>query len=144
VLGDTPELAVAAAAEDDDLALATLFGDRAGSGQGLNAGRGGEAVTVVTELGEERWSQELADAGQGIEDEGIGMLGEELSERGEGFGAAENLRQQEFSQDADLVPIGLHGDRVGLWGWIHQVGVAAGDEVRPGIAMFSAESLKSR
>jgi hypothetical protein len=37
---------------------------------------------VVTELGEERWSQELADARQGIEDEGIAVLGAKLSEGG--------------------------------------------------------------
>jgi len=144
VLGNAAELAIAAATEDDDLALAALLGDGAGTGQGLNAGRSGKAIAVVTELGEERRCEELADAGEGIEDEGIGMLGEELSERGEGFRAAVNLREEELGQDADLVTIGCHGDRVGLRGRIHQVGVAAGDEVGPGIAMFSAESFKSR
>ena len=54
------------------------------------------------------------------------------------------MREEELSQDADLVPIGGHGGRVGLWGWIHQVGVAPADEVGPGIPMFPTESLKSR
>jgi len=144
VLGNATELAIAAATEDDDLPLAALLGDGTGTGEGLNAGRSGEAIAVVTELGEQGWGQELADAREGIEDEGIGMLGEEVSQRREGFRAAENLRQQEFGENADLVTIGRHGDRVGLRGRIHQVSVAAGDEVGPAVAMFAAESLKGR
>ena len=88
MLGDAAELAVAATAEEDDLALAALFGDGAGTGEGLNAGRCREAVAVVPELGEECRREELANAGEGIEDEGIGVLGEELSQRREGFRAA--------------------------------------------------------
>jgi len=144
VLGDAAKLTVAAAAEEHNLPLATLLGDGAGTGEGLNAGRCREAIAVVTELGEEGRSQELADAREGIEDEGIGMLGEEVSERGEGFRPAANLRQEEFGENADLVAIGSDGGRVGLRGRIHQVSVAAGDEVGPGIAMFAAESVKSR
>ena len=53
LLGNAPELTVAAATEDDDLALPALLGDGAGTGQGLNAGRCGEAITVVPELGQQ-------------------------------------------------------------------------------------------
>jgi hypothetical protein len=99
---------------------------------------------VVTELGEQRGRQELADARQGIVEEGIGMSGEEVSQRREGFGPTLYLRQEDLGQDADLVAMGLHGDRVGLRGRIHQVGISAGDEGGSGIAMFPTESIKSR
>jgi hypothetical protein len=98
---------------------------------------------VVTELGQQSRSQELAGTGQGIEDEGIGVLGEELSQGRESLGATEYLRQEQFGQDADLVTIGCHGDRVGFWGGIHQVSVTSRDEVGPAVTMFSTESLKS-
>lgn len=62
LLGDTAELAVATTAEEDNPALATLLGNGAGTGQGLNGGRSGEAIPVVTELG-----QELAGSGQWLE-----------------------------------------------------------------------------
>jgi hypothetical protein len=99
---------------------------------------------VVTKLGQEGRRQELADAGEGIEEEGIGMLGEEVSQRREGFHSALNLGQEKLGQDADLVTMGYHGDGVGLRGRIHQVGISAGDEGWSGIAMFPTESLKSR
>jgi hypothetical protein len=72
---------IAAATEDDDLALPALLGDGAGTGQGLNAARCGEAIPVVTELDQQPWCQELAGTRQGLEDERIGVLGEELSQR---------------------------------------------------------------
>jgi len=120
------------------------LGDRAGTGQGLHAGRSGEAIAVVTELGEQRRRQELADAREGIEEEGIGMLGEELSQGREGFRSALNLGQEKLGQDADLVAMGYHGDGVGLRSWIHQVGISPRDEGRSGIVMFATESVKSR
>jgi hypothetical protein len=52
LLDNATELSIAATTEDDNLSLATLLGDGAGSGQGLNAGRRGEAVAVVAELGQ--------------------------------------------------------------------------------------------
>jgi hypothetical protein len=143
LLGYAPELAIAAATEDDDLALTALLGDGAGTGQSLNAGRSGEAIAVVTELGQQSRSQKLAGTGQGIEEEGIGMLGEKLSQGREGLRATEYLRQEQFGQDADLVTIGCYGDRVGFWSRFHQVSVTPRDEVDPAIAMFSTESLKS-
>jgi hypothetical protein len=82
-----------------------------------------------------------AGARKGIEDEGIGMLGEELSQGREGFRSALNLGQEKLGQDADLVAMGYHGDGVGLRDWIPQVGISARDEGGSGIAMFAAESI---
>ena len=98
---------------------------------------------MVTELGEQSRSQEFAGTRQGLEDEGIGVLGEELSQARESFRPTEYLRQEQFGQDADLVTIGCYCDRVGFWGGIHQVSVTSRDEVHPAITMFSTESLKS-
>jgi hypothetical protein len=83
LLGNAPGLTVTAATEDDDLSLSALLGDRAGTGQGLNGGRCRKAIPVVAELGQQPWCQELPRSGKGIEEESIGMLGEELSQRRE-------------------------------------------------------------
>ena len=98
-----------------------------------------EAVAVVTELGQQPWCQELAGTRQGVEDEGIGMLAEELSQGREGLRPTEYLRQQQFGQDADLVTIGCYGDRVGFWGRFHQVSVTPRDQADAAIPMFSTE-----
>ena len=53
LLGYASELTIAAATEEDNLAFPALLGDGAGTGQGLNAGRCGEAITVVPVLGQQ-------------------------------------------------------------------------------------------
>jgi hypothetical protein len=63
LLDNAAELSVAATTEDDNLSLATLLGDGAGTGQGLNAGGRGEAVAVVAELGEQSWGEEVSGSG---------------------------------------------------------------------------------
>jgi hypothetical protein len=74
LLNNAPELSIAAAAEDDNPSLATLLGNGAGSGQGLNAGWRGEAIAVVAELGQQSWGKEVSGSGQGIENVCIGVL----------------------------------------------------------------------
>jgi hypothetical protein len=142
LLDDASKLATAAAAKEDDPALAALLGDRASTGQGLDRVGGGETVAVVTKLGEEGRSQDLAGTGQGVEEESVGVLGEELGQRGEGSGTMADVTEGQFGQDADRLAVGGDGNRVRLGSGLHEVGIASGDEVVAPVLVLATKGLK--
>ena len=76
LLNDGAELMITGATEEDDLVFSTGPGDRAGSGDGLENLRGGETGTIITELGQERWSQYFSGSRQRGEDRIVRMLKE--------------------------------------------------------------------
>jgi len=55
----SPEYAIAGSSKTDDLAFATLFGDRAGAGQGLHLSWGGKTLAMIAKFTEQGWSSWL-------------------------------------------------------------------------------------
>ena len=78
LLGGVAIGAVAGFAEADEFLVAALDGDGAGTGQGADGGRGGEAVAVVAKHDQELGGQELAGAGQRVKDGLVGVLEKEV------------------------------------------------------------------
>ena len=63
LLRDTPEFLVATPPKLDALSLPAPLGDRTGSGQRLDAAGSREAITMIAELDQQTWSQEVAGPG---------------------------------------------------------------------------------
>ena len=76
LLGDVAEVTVTRFAELDVFVLSALLRHGAGTGQSLHAGRGRETITVVPELDQQSWCQELAHSWQRGKDVVIEMLDE--------------------------------------------------------------------
>jgi len=110
--GDVTELTVTSVAELDDTAFATLLGNRAGAGEGLDGDGGGEAVTMVAKLDEESRGEEIAGARERVEDGKVGVLGEKLVESvlGGGFGIEDV--EEEIDEENGFLLVGQ--DNVGV------------------------------
>jgi hypothetical protein len=103
---------------------------------------GGETVAVVTELGQEGRSQDLAGTGQGVKEESIRVLGEELGQPGEGSGTMADVTEGQFGQDADGLAVSGDGDGISLGSRLHEVGIASGDEVMAPVFVLTTKGLK--
>ena len=68
LLGNGTEIMVTGATELDQAPFTALLGDRASTGQALNAARGRKPLTVLTKEAEQRWSQKVSSPGQGSKD----------------------------------------------------------------------------
>ena len=64
LLSDLAEFMIASLTKYDPSALATLLGHRAGAGDRLQTARTRKALTIITKLGQQRWREKVASAGQ--------------------------------------------------------------------------------
>jgi hypothetical protein len=87
LLHNRAELMVTGVAEKHILMFAARPGDRAGSSKGLEHLWGGKALTIVAELGQKGWSQDLSSTGQRGKDQVIRMLDEESLDLADGCGS---------------------------------------------------------
>lgn len=101
---------VAGVAEFDALLFATVFSDRASAGQGLDLSRRGKSLPMVAEFDQQTGGQQFTGARQGTEDEGLGVLGKQLSELTERLAVSAHL-----GQELHLRTLGLHHGRLGGW-----------------------------
>ena len=85
-------------------------------GEGLNEGRGREAVAMVAEHDEEFGGQEVTGAGERVKDKMVGVLAEELLGLADLESFVADQVEKEFSQEDSFVLVGRDDDGVGLRG----------------------------
>jgi hypothetical protein len=141
-LRDAPEFLIAASPKLDDSSLATPLGDRASSGQRLNVAGGRKAITVVPELDQQAGSQEITGPGQGIKDESVRVLFEELTQLGLGLVALADLRKKELGQNRDVISVCVNNGRIGCGCRLNQVRISPRDEVWSRIVLLTAEGFE--
>lgn len=105
---------VAGFAEADTTLATALDGDRTSTGEGLNEGRGREAVAMVAEHDEQLWGQEVTGTGQRVEDGIVGVLAEELLGLADLESFVADQVEKEFGQEDSFVLVGRDDDGVGL------------------------------
>ena len=140
--GDVAELAVASVTELDEAALATLLGDGASAGEGLERGGRGKALTIITELGQEGGGEEGAGAGERVEDVGVGVLKEEMVEELLGrFLGLDEVEEQGGEENGFLL-IDVGNIRSGLGIRSLKTGKGSGKFLGMGIAVVTSKGLE--
>lgn len=99
----------------DELGLATRFGDWAGTGQSLDSDWCRETLAVITEHGQQRWSEQVACPGQGAEDRTVWVLLEQCLQFAQGAGFGLHQFRQSRGQQWSLILVNLHRLRHGFW-----------------------------
>jgi hypothetical protein len=130
---------VAGFAEADTTFAAALDGDRAGTGEGLNEGRGREAVAMVTEHDEQLWGQEVTGAGQGVKYRVVGVLAEELLGLADLESFVADQVKKELGQEDRFVLVGGDDDGVGLRSGQREMGVDIREKLGVGVVVGAAK-----
>ena len=98
---------------------------------------------MITELDQQTWGQEVAGPRQRIEDEGVRVLLEELTQSGLDFVPPAHLGKKKFGQDADVISICFNYGRIGFGCRFDQVCISPRDEVWSRIVLLTAEGVET-
>jgi hypothetical protein len=131
---------VAGFAKADTSLTTALDGDRTSAGEGLNEGRGREAVAMVTKHDEQFWGQEVAGTRERVKDRVVGVLTEELLGLTDLESFVADQVKKELGQEDSFAFVGRDDDGVGLRSGLGESGMDIGQEFRVGIVVGAAES----